>query len=200
MNRTIKSIIKNALSKAGLEVRRKQSGKKDRVKVFDNPHEALLCDSNLVDVKVDLCVDKLGFNYGGWQPWKATVEQLIANPEEKQFQSSVFYQFYKKWHFPLISSVFSDKIYEEKFRNHFLKVFHGVFMPFCDSFESDINSQVVSATTYIESDNANAGHALTIGQSINPDGTWTILKGDIELIRLSRLIDSIQQHGYQRTS
>ena len=77
---------------------------------------------------------------------------------------------------------------DETYRNHFLKVFHGNFLPFDNVGEGELDAQIVAATRYLETDNRNAGHALTIGQSINPDGTWTNRKGEIELERLRTLV------------
>jgi hypothetical protein len=197
LNKLLKYNLKRTLAKFGFEIRRIRRTQ-DRKMVYGNPKEALLCGSDLVEVNIEDCVDKLGFNYGRWQPWKAAAEQLIANPDLTRFESSILSDFYKKWSFPLIAKVFSEKIEDEKIRNHLLKVFHGNFMPFCNHSESDINSLVTNWTTYIESDNINSGHDLTLDQSINQDGTWTRAKGEIELKRLSRLISSVRQHGYQR--
>lgn len=192
-----KSVLSSLLFTCGWELKRLRT--KNEV-LYDNPYDALFRGSSLVRVQIKDCTDKLGFNYGEWQPWVETAKQIIEqSPKNIDYQSSVVCRFYEQWSLPLLTDVFSSQISDEKYRNHFLKVFHGNFLPFCDAFPGELEKRIAISTRYLESDNRNAGYRLTVDRSINRDGTWTIEKGKIETERLRKLIDSIQTNGYKRS-
>lgn len=190
-----KTLARRVLALSGYEIRNIR-----RSTVFDDPYEALFAQHPRIvfTFPTSLCVDKLGFSYGRWQPWVATVRQLIACSRPFNYQQSVVKAFYDAWSFPVIESVFAHRIADEKVRNHFLKLFHGGFLPFSDRLGDDVDAAITKSTVYLDCDNRDMGSQLSMADSLRDDGTWSDAKGEIELKRLNRVLSSIGSSGYHR--
>jgi len=192
----MKHILKKLLTAMGWELKRIQ---RPTDLLHRDPHAAIYRDSSLLQVETGACTDKLGFNYGKWHPWSETARQLIDRSGRLKYDESALSKFYEHWEFPIIHEVFADLIGDEKCRNHFLKIFHGEFLPFCNVPAETLGQRIAEVTRYLETDNAAAGCSLTADQSIEQNGTWSPRKGEIELKRIAELIASVQRNGYQRS-
>jgi len=192
----MKSILRKLLAAMGWELKRIR---RPTDLIHRNAHAAIYGDSSLLQVETGACTDKLGFNYERWHPWSETARQLIRCSGTLKYDESVLSEFYEHWEFPIIHDVFAALIRDEKCRNHFLKIFHGEFLPFCNVPAENLGQRIATVTSYLETDNAAAGYSLTADQSVEQNGTWTPRKGEIELKRLAELITSIQRNGYQRS-
>lgn len=199
VSRSARSLARRLFNQLGFDVHR--VGRQARSShVYDDPYQALLARPNRVvfSMPTSACLDKLGFSYGRWQPWVETAKQLVSSNEPLAYRDSLFRAFYETWSFDIIDSVFGSALPAGKIRDHFLKMFHGVYLPFSPPMRHTLVADIEASTKYLAIDNMRAGEELSMEESLRDDGTWSDRKGEIELFRLASLLQSITTHGYHR--